>query len=127
MNNYKPFPKNFTKIKVERTYSSEEYQKISEGEHARSMDEKWNVDFEEPYLFIRRSWTGFCLFKIKIERVDDIYVVVEAFANRNKKEYKETLDERDSMLATIKVDQVAGRDVREQWDKYIKWIMDEDA
>jgi hypothetical protein len=47
------------------------------------MEDRWFIYYEEPWLFIHRSWTGHCIFHVRFEQVGDEFVVAEAIRNRN--------------------------------------------
>ena len=61
----KDFPKEHVELDIDRTYSKSEYKNIIKGVQAQSMDDKWNIEFITPFLYVRRSWTGNCLYKIE--------------------------------------------------------------
>ena len=54
-------------LPYEDSFSDEEFARLRAGYQSRSMEEKWNVDFEQPYLVFRRSWTGMDVFRIRLE------------------------------------------------------------
>ena len=45
------------------------------------MDDKWFFYLEKDWLYIHRSWTGFCIFQVRLERFEDGYQIAEAWVN----------------------------------------------
>lgn len=91
-------PEKRAELKIERLFSEEEYEKISLGLNARSMDEKWVAIVENNVLHFYRSWTGKCIYRAVFDRSDEKYIVSEAFVNRDVLDYKETDDHYDELL-----------------------------
>ena len=48
-----------------------------------SFDERWFAFYEDGWLYLHRSWTGCCVFQLRIEQEADGYVVREALFNRD--------------------------------------------
>ncbi len=53
-------------------------ERISKGLIPQEMEDKWFIYFEEPYLFLHRSWTGQPVFKLKFTESSTGYSVSEA-------------------------------------------------
>jgi hypothetical protein len=32
------------------------------------MEERWHIFFRDPWLHLVRSWTGFCVYKARVEK-----------------------------------------------------------
>lgn len=86
-----------------------------------SMEDKWFVFYEEPWLYLHRSWTGMCVFQVRFELIDGMYRVVEALVNRDPKEYGSTDDIGDTLFATAIIDSRAGRKDRSAWEQRQAW------
>jgi hypothetical protein len=114
------FPSASKSIFVDRTYSKSEFEKIIVGTIPEEMEDKWFVFYEEPWLSLHRSWTGFCVFKVRFEKFDDKVQITEVWVNRNPEQYKETDDSRDENLLAILLDYRAGYDTRSQRISYVK-------
>ena len=48
------------------TFSSAEFDEIKRGLVPRDMDDKWFIFFEDPILYLHRSWTGSLIFKVEL-------------------------------------------------------------
>lgn len=51
---------------------------VRKGLIPNSMEDKWFIYFEEPYLYLHRSWTGQPVFKLKFSELPTGYYVSEA-------------------------------------------------
>jgi ADP-ribosyl-[dinitrogen reductase] hydrolase len=59
------------------------------------MNYKWYIYYEKPYLYLHRSWTGICIYRVKIRENDDNYEIIETLVNRNPEQYDNTDDQKD--------------------------------
>lgn len=105
-------------IAVDRCYSAEEFDQLKKGFIPQDMDEKWFVYYEEPYLYLHRSWTGFCLYRVELDRGDDGVRISEALVNRDPDQYGGTDDIGDTLRLTALLDFYAGRKDRSAWDQF---------
>ncbi|MEH2071084.1 MAG: hypothetical protein V7K47_23495 [Nostoc sp.] len=97
-----PMPSVSTNITVEKLYSQQEFDRIAAGIIPQQMEDKWFIFYEAPWLYLHRSWTGFCIFKVRFEIVGESFKIAQAEVNRNPAEYSNTDDERDvSLLETL--------------------------
>ena len=72
------------------TFSREDFEKIRVGVVPEIMEDKWFVYFEEPHLFMHRSWTGLPVYRLTLAVHGDGASVVEALC------VAEALEEYDS-------------------------------
>ncbi|GAA1602197.1 hypothetical protein ACFQY4_29895 [Catellatospora bangladeshensis] len=52
-----------------RTWSDEQWERITLGYRARGMDERWDVFVEDQTVFLHRSWTGFGIYEASFSAV----------------------------------------------------------
>lgn len=69
-----------TAIAFEDTFSFDGFARLREGVIPREMEDKWFVFYEEPWLYLHRSWTGICVYQIRFETLPDGARVVEAIS-----------------------------------------------
>jgi hypothetical protein len=65
-------------IPFRREFSASQFERIETGHAARSMDDKWNIQFEAPWLYFHRSWTGLLVYRVRIEATDGGAIVSAA-------------------------------------------------
>ncbi|HEX3599594.1 MAG TPA: hypothetical protein VHU84_05590 [Lacipirellulaceae bacterium] len=56
-------------IPFDRTYTAAEFARIKEGLIPECMEDKWFEFYEEPWLYFHRSWTGYCVYQLRLEPV----------------------------------------------------------
>jgi len=58
-------------LPFEASVTAAEADRLRLGLVSQTMEEKWNVGYEAPYLFFRRSWTGLLVHRVTLEPTDD--------------------------------------------------------
>jgi hypothetical protein len=51
------------------------------------MEDKWFIYHDSGWVYFHRSWTGFCIYKLRFEQVGDQFVVREAWVTRDREQY----------------------------------------
>ena len=111
-------PDSRSTIAFTRQYSDREFGRLSAGLIPREMEDKWFIYYEEPDLYLHRSWTGYCVYQVRFHPDGRFFSATSAVVNRDASQYTETVDEYDTMLLGILMDQRAGRDTEKQWKTY---------
>ena len=110
-----PLPEQHESIVLNRTLSSEETQYLLLGYRPISMDDKWFIYTKHEWIYFHRSWTGFCIFKIKLVLEAGKYILTEALVNRNPNQFNSAGSESDVELINRVIDiivRVKQRDAR---------------
>lgn len=76
-----PMPELKTQLQVEEVFTKEEYEYLSWGLIPKRMEDKWFIYLEDNWLYFNRSWSGFCIFKVRLEKFEDGYQIAEAWVN----------------------------------------------
>lgn len=100
----KSLPSKRTSIRLDRTLSSKEMQRIRLGLVPVQMEDKWFIYWKNNALFFHRSWTGFCIYVVRFATEGENCRMIEADVNRNPEQYTETNDERDAEMISYLVD-----------------------
>ena len=87
-----------------RTFDRDQHARVARGLVPREMEDKWFVYFDEPWLYLHRSWTGLCVYAVKLRAEGEGSAVDEAWVNRAADEYRETDDAHDVALLSFLVD-----------------------
>jgi ribA/ribD-fused uncharacterized protein len=90
-----PLPEARTRLTIERTFSPKEYERVRRGVIPQEMEDKWFIFLEDDWLYFHRSWTGFCIYQVRLEPVADGYRVAEVWVNRDPEQYTQTEDSQD--------------------------------
>jgi hypothetical protein len=64
------------------SFTEAEFVHLREGRIPEDMDDKWFIYFDEPYLYLHRSWTGKPVYKVAIAQKNESRVVVEALISK---------------------------------------------
>jgi hypothetical protein len=56
----------------------------------QEMEDKWFVYFENGWLRFHRSWTGYCIYALRLDGCPVGVRVVESWANRNPQQHTGT-------------------------------------
>src|SRR5919198_1330108 len=115
-----PMPASSKALDFSAVYTPEEFQKITDGLIPEAMEDKWFIYYDEPWLYLHRSWTGYCIYKVRFRECPAGFEVAEALVNREQSQYSETDDESDVRLLKILLESRAGRDVRQQMIEHIR-------
>lgn len=99
--NAESMPDECERLSVAKRYSFEEFGRIATGVVPLEMEDKWFVYYEEPWLFLHRSWTGFCIFRVRFEEGSDGMFVAEAFVNRRPEEYGGSEDDGAYLVSLL--------------------------
>ena len=87
------------------SYSIADYAILTRGLQAEEMEDRWNVVFEDPWLYLCRSWTGFCIYGLRFAVSDaGEAVVVESWVSRDTSQYGGSSVEHERAVARFVVD-----------------------
>lgn len=98
-----PFPERREQLPRFRfTLTPPQFDAVIRGYHPQEMEDKWLLRFEGGWLSFYRSWTGFCVFRVRFEWDGVGFSVAEAWASRKADEYSGTdTDEEIKMIQSI--------------------------
>ena len=92
----KPLPRARKKLKVTKRYSAEDFARIAHGLIPEEMEQRWFVFFEKDWLYLHRSWTGICIYKVRLAPKDGQFEIAEVWANRDPEQFTQTDDVEDA-------------------------------
>jgi len=85
-------------IPFQGLYSDLETENICRGFVPDSMDDKWFIYSEKGWVFFHRSWTGHCVFMLKLDSSLEGSRVTEAWVTRDLSHYNSSGVEGDLTL-----------------------------
>lgn len=84
-----PLPPAYGIVAIHRYYDTEEFARLRGGLIPQDMDDKWFLYYEEPVLYLHRSWTGHCIAEVQFAPEPGGGArVVEARVNQNPEQYR---------------------------------------
>lgn len=104
--NVQPLPQQRATLSFERSFTEAEYEQIGRGVIPESMDDRWFIFLEDDVLYFHRSWTGFCIYQVRLKKEDAQYRVVEALVNRDATQFSSTDDAHDVDLLTFVIEDI---------------------
>jgi hypothetical protein len=66
-----------------------------QGHIPQDMDDKWFIYFEDGWLYFHRSWTGACVYALRLDGSPSGVRVIDGWVSRNKRQYRSPGIERD--------------------------------
>jgi hypothetical protein len=91
-----PLPNGHITLDYTRTFSNEEFEKLTHGFIPKSMDDKWFIYFRINTLYFHRSWTGRGIYAVQIQKAGDVYQVSKVSCTRDERH--EDLEREKSTL-----------------------------
>jgi hypothetical protein len=98
-----PMPEIKEKLQVNRTFSEEEYRHMQKGLIPKDMDDRWFIYFEDDWLFFHRSWTGYCVYQVRLEPCASGWCIAETWVNGDREQFRpqSTKDSEKLLLGVI--------------------------
>ena len=93
-----PMPASRATIAIDRRFSAEEMRRIRRGVTPEQMEDKWFAFFEDGWVHFHRSWTGFCIFQLKLAKTAEGWRVEEAWVTEEDSQYRSRGDAGDVAL-----------------------------
>ena len=69
-----------------------------------AMEDKWFIYFENGWLRFHRSWTGACIYGLKVQTTSQGGQVAESWVNRDAEQYRSTDTGYDRRLVDFLID-----------------------
>jgi hypothetical protein len=107
---HRPLPRLRVQIPFERSFTQQEFLRVSQGLLAERMDDRWNIFFKDPWLTVVRLWTGFCIYKVRIEKRGLEYKVTRVLINRDRRQYGGDDPREETELLSFLIDGMLLRD-----------------
>mgnify|MGYP000109407559 CR=1 FL=1 len=107
-----PFPVKHQRLRVHHRFTAAEYARLCRGLVPEAMEDKWLIFQESDWLHFHRSWTGYCIYQVRLERDGSGWAATEVRVNRDPEQYVEEDDAADLGVLAFLIDGLLlGRDV----------------
>lgn len=83
------------KIDIDLHFSDHHFLKLTKGLIPQQMEDKWFIYYDNKWLYFHRSWTGYGMYKAKLNKEVEGYSIKEFWAERNKEKYENEDDNAD--------------------------------
>ena len=91
-------PRAMTSIPYRDSFTDREVRRFELGLVPMDMGEKWFIHFRLGTLYLHRSWTGYCIFTVKLENERGRHVVIDARVCSDPTRYQRSTDAYEASL-----------------------------
>lgn len=96
-----PLPEARAAVGYEATFTREELERIARGFEPESMDDKWVIVADGNRVAFHRSWTGDCIFELRLEPTRDGARVAESWVSRGGAYSSAGIDDDRRLLESL--------------------------
>jgi hypothetical protein len=100
----KRLPSERAPLKLERSFTAAEWAAIRRGSIPEAMEDHWFIYESRGWLSFHRSWTGFCIFRVRFRKRGTGMEIVEAWVNRSMNQYSFLDDTYNAALVSWLID-----------------------
>ena len=111
-----PMPEQHTTIPVGVILPENAMECVKYGHIPDAMEDHWFMYCDDNTIRYYRSWTGFCIYVAKYEKVDDGYKITDLSVNRYPEQYKCDDDKHDLALFMTLLTEEYGGDASLYWN-----------
>jgi hypothetical protein len=91
-------------LHFEALYTDADAEKMMLGLVPREMEDKWFIYFLGGWLYFHRSWTGACIYAVRLDGSPAGVRVIDSWVNRDPQQYKNADLEYDRKLVAFLID-----------------------
>ncbi len=102
----KPLPGKRAPLSYERRFSASEHARLVRGLVPVEMEDKWFIYLEDGLLRLHRSWTGACIYGVRLRMEGEGSLVEEAWVSRATDDYTRTDDAYDARLLSFLIERL---------------------
>jgi hypothetical protein len=70
-------------VAYQPSFNREQFARLRDGLIPRDMEDKWFIYYEEPHLFLHRSWTGQPVYRLRLRDIANGAEVTEALWSKD--------------------------------------------
>ena len=100
----KPMPPQHKELLIEGAYADQEMAQIALGYIPQEQQDKWFIYFDGRILHFHRSWTGSCIFQLRLLREEDHYRADKLLVNSDPDQYKMDDDQYNLSMVAYLID-----------------------
>lgn len=88
------------------TFTKPEAEALKRGFTPREMEDKWFICLHDGWLLFYRSWTGFCVYGLRLDTTPEGMKITESWVSRNPEQYRGSEIEDDRRLVRDLIDEL---------------------
>ena len=101
-----PAPARRADLGFTATFTDTEAEALKRGLVPHEMDDWWFIYYHADWLLFHRSWTGFCIYGLRLDATPDGIQVVESWVSRDPEQYGGTEIEDDRKFVRHLIDEL---------------------
>ena len=91
-------PEQRAQLDFERRLNEPEYRALIQGVIPRSQEDRWFAFEVDDWFSLCRSWTGHCIYRVRLEDNGDGWRIAGAWVNRDPDQYASDDDRADALM-----------------------------
>ncbi|ASG19507.1 hypothetical protein Y958_00725 [Nitrospirillum viridazoti CBAmc] len=95
-----PLPARREPLNLFLSFSDVDADKLRQGLIPASMDDRWFIFFEDGWLYFHRSWTGACIYAVRLDGSPMGVRVIDSWASRDVDHYNSPGADHDRETVT---------------------------
>jgi hypothetical protein len=99
-----PLPAERARLKLERFFNAAEWEALRQGVIPEEMEDKWFIYESRGWLSFHRSWTGVCIYRVRLRKTPTGCEIAEVRVNRKTDEYSCVDDAYDAGVLSWLID-----------------------
>jgi ADP-ribose pyrophosphatase YjhB (NUDIX family) len=96
-----PMPARRKRIDLDVRYDETAMARIRKGFLPGEMEDHWFAWFDDPFLYLHRSWTGFCIYQVDFIREGGVWVARYALVNQDPTQH-ECADDKEEVRTLLR-------------------------
>ncbi len=103
---HRPMPRRRARLCFSRTFNKAEFARMAQGLVPQEMEDKWFIFLDGTWLSFHRSWTGICIYRVRIEPRRDDFEATAAWVNRDQRQYTGSDLASDTAILAFLIDRL---------------------
>ena len=99
-----PLPAERARLRLERSFSVAEWDAVQLGFIPEEMEDKWFIYEKGGWLAFHRSWTGMCIYRVRLRKTPTGREIAEAWVSRKIDQYSCVDDAYDTAVLSWLID-----------------------
>ncbi len=96
-----PFPARTGPLPFTRRFTADELRRLQQGLVPEEMEDRWFIVWQGDALWLHRSWTGHCIFRVRFVADGDGFAVAGVLVNREPAQFHGTDESAGQTLSSM--------------------------
>lgn len=82
-------------IEIDLFFTDNQFSQLTQGFIPQQMEDKWFIYYDNEWLYIHRSWTGYGIYKAQLHQTTNGFSIQAFWAERNPEKHNYEYDQTD--------------------------------